>query len=51
MKDITVQECYSIKTFEFSTLYTTMSHSKMKYRLKGVGPFKRIVTVDTNTLS
>jgi hypothetical protein len=26
--------CNSIKTFDFSTLYTTISHSKLKDRLR-----------------
>ena len=33
-----LSSCNSIKKFDFSTLYTTIPHSKLKGQIKGVGP-------------
>ena len=41
-----------IKTFDFTTLYTNIPHSKLKDRLKELVSvsYKRMASVDTNTL-
>ena len=33
-QSVSISSCNSIKTFDFSTLYITISHSKLKNRLK-----------------
>ena len=49
-----LSSCNSIKTFDFFTLYTSISHSKMKDRLKELVQLcfikKRMTNVDTKTL-
>jgi hypothetical protein len=43
----------SIKTLDFSTIYTTISHSKLKDRLRELAQMcfiKKMANVDTNTL-
>jgi len=50
----TLSSCNSIKTFDFSTLYTTISHSKLKDKLRELVQLcfkkKRMANVNTNTL-
>ena len=46
MQSRSLPSCNSIKTFDFSTLYTTIPHSMLKDRLIK----KRMANVDTNTL-
>ena len=36
IQSMPLSSCNSIKTFDFSTLYTTISHSKLKDRLREV---------------
>ena len=33
-QSMSISSCNSIKTFDFSTLYTTISHSKLKHRME-----------------
>ena len=45
--------CNSIKTFDFSTMYTTISHSKLMDKLRELVQLcfiKRMANVDNNTL-
>jgi hypothetical protein len=39
LKSRTFSQVSSIKTFDFSTLYTTLPHDKLKTRLKEVAQF------------
>ena len=49
-----LSSCNNIKTFDFSTLYTTIPHSKLKDKLRELVQLcfikKIIANVDTNTL-
>ena len=49
-----LSSCNSINTFDFSTLYTTISHFKLKDKLRELVQLcfikKRMTNVDTNTL-
>jgi len=49
-----LSSCNSIKTLDFSTLYTTIPHSKLKNRLRELVPLrfmkKKMANIYTNTL-
>jgi endonuclease III-like uncharacterized protein len=48
-----LSSCNSIKTFDFSTLYTAIPHSKLKDKFRELVQLcfiKRMANIDTNTL-
>jgi hypothetical protein len=53
IQSMSLSSCNSTKTFDFSTLYTTIPHSKLKIILRELVQLcfiKRMANVDTNTL-